>query len=60
MRNAKCFLIYPASTLTYKRTVYRIVEKFRMTGSVMDVNKIRKSVVFLIDVWFILCTKVKG
>ena len=47
---AKSFLIYPASNLTYKRTVYRIVEKFRMTGTVRDTNKIRKSVVFLIVV----------
>jgi hypothetical protein len=57
---AKRFLIYPVSTSTYKRTVYRIEEKFRMTGSVMDMNKIRKSVVFLINVWFTFCRKVQG
>jgi glucan phosphoethanolaminetransferase (alkaline phosphatase superfamily) len=48
---AKSFLIYSASNVTYKRTVYRIVEKFRMTGSVMGTNKIRKSIAFSIDVW---------
>ena len=41
---ARSFLKYPTSNLTYKRTVCRIVEKFRMTGSVMDINKIRNCI----------------
>jgi hypothetical protein len=40
--------------------VYRILEKFGMTGSVMEVNKIRKSLFFLIDEWFTFCRKEKG
>ena len=33
---------YPDSKVPCKRTVYRIVEKFRKTGSVLDKKKIRR------------------
>lgn len=33
---------YPDSKVPCKRTVYRIVEKFRKTGSVLDKKKVRK------------------